>query len=95
MILFRHFSCLLIACLTLASLTGCGSKYHRVTGEIVFPDGSPVKGLARGQIVFQKVGNGAMRQRRAVPRPAPSTKTASSPSAPTRSPTALRSAITA
>jgi hypothetical protein len=55
---FRHFSLLPIACLAVASLvlTGCGSKYHQVTGEIVFPDGSPVKGLAGGTIVFQRTG---------------------------------------
>ena len=58
MIFFRHFACLLIASLAIGGLTGCGSKYHPVTGEIVFPDGTPVTGLARGQIVFQKVGNG-------------------------------------
>ena len=37
-------------------LTGCGSRYHPVTGEIIFPDGSAVQGLAGGQIIFQKTG---------------------------------------
>lgn len=38
-------------------LVGCGSKYQPATGEIVYPDGSPVTGLARGSITFQKVGS--------------------------------------
>lgn len=60
MTFLRQFSSFLIASLVACSLglTGCGSKYHPVTGEIVFPDGTPVKGLAGGQIVFNKVGSG-------------------------------------
>ena len=48
-----------LICLAVALLlAGCGTKYQPVAGEIVFPDGTPVKGLARGQIVFQKVESG-------------------------------------
>jgi hypothetical protein len=40
-------------------LTGCGTKYQSATGEIVYPDGSPVTGLTGGTIVFQQAGNPA------------------------------------
>lgn len=44
--------------LSVLLLTGCsGSSYQPVTGEIVFADGQPVKGLAGGQIVFQQVND--------------------------------------
>jgi hypothetical protein len=39
-------------------LTGCGdAKYQPVTGEIVFPDDTPVTGLDGGRISFQQVNN--------------------------------------
>ena len=38
-------------------LVGCGTKYQPVTGEIVYTDGTPVKGLAGGTVAFQKVGS--------------------------------------
>ena len=56
MSLFRHFLLPSVLILALA-LTGCGTKYQPVTGEIVFPDGKPVTGLRGGQIVFQKAGS--------------------------------------
>jgi hypothetical protein len=49
---------LFIVSTSLLFLAGCGSgKYQPVTGEIIFPDGSPVKGLEGGQIAFQKIGS--------------------------------------
>ncbi len=43
------------------SLTGCGSKHQSASGQIVFGDGTPVKGLAGGTIAFQKaVGEGEL-----------------------------------
>ena len=58
MICVRTISMLVLASLIL-SFAGCGTKYQPVTGEIVFPDGTPVMGLTGGQIIFQRVGNPA------------------------------------
>ena len=54
-----RFAILLAGAVFGAFLVGCGSKYQPVTGEIVFMDGTPVKALSGGDIVFQKVGAGA------------------------------------
>jgi hypothetical protein len=40
-------------------LAGCGgTKYQPVTGQLVFPDGSPVTELEGGQVVFEAQGEG-------------------------------------
>ncbi|QDU27255.1 hypothetical protein ETAA8_23420 [Anatilimnocola aggregata] len=40
----------------LAFALGCGasSKFEPVTGELVFPDGTPVSGLEGGQVTFRQ-----------------------------------------
>lgn len=53
---FRQLVTLFSCAILISIFAGCGGgKYQPVTGEIVFPDGSPVKGLRGGQVVFQKV----------------------------------------
>ncbi|WP_425617946.1 hypothetical protein NA78x_001636 [Anatilimnocola sp. NA78] len=46
----------LAACcaLVLTALVGCGGKFQPVAGQVVYPDGTPAKGLAGGQIIFQQ-----------------------------------------
>ena len=43
----------LLATLTLAVLTGCGSNKYHVEGKVVWSDGSPAKELAGGYVVFE------------------------------------------
>lgn len=40
--------------LVLAALSGCGSGMYPVEGKLVWQDGSPVKELAEGMVVFEK-----------------------------------------
>jgi len=49
----RHLFICLVLCLTSAAV-GCGSNYT-VKGQIVFPDGSPVKDLKGGGVAFESV----------------------------------------
>lgn len=46
----------LTGCL-LATAVGCGGvKFYPVKGQLLFPDGSPVKGAENGTVVFEAAG---------------------------------------
>jgi hypothetical protein len=47
-------TCVPVVALALLGLTGCGPKMYPVQGKLVWPDGSTVKELAGGTVVFHR-----------------------------------------
>lgn len=55
--MIRFRTAAFVAMVLVLPLAGCGGKkFQPVKGQLKLPDGSPVKGMAGGEVVFEAVG---------------------------------------